>query len=74
MQPPDEVDFSQEGKKGKLGMASRSEEHRRPDCHGSILMPLPQALDHAFFFFSQSQFLQGLQRKWFLDPFSLEAL
>lgn len=52
MQPPDEVDFSQEGKKGKLGMASRSEEHRRPDCHGSILMPLPQALDHVSFLFS----------------------
>ncbi|OBS68745.1 hypothetical protein A6R68_02704 [Neotoma lepida] len=52
VQLSDEMDFSQEGNKGKMGMADRSEEHRRPDCYGSILMPLLQALDHVSFLLS----------------------
>lgn len=52
MQLSEEVTFHQEGKKGKLGLASGSEEHRMPDYYyESTQMPSPQALNHVSFTF-----------------------
>lgn len=49
MQLSKEVAFHQEGKKGELGLASASEEHRMSDYYASTQMPSPQALSHVSF-------------------------